>query len=203
MISSSWVEAHAYDAIDKVLRGDRPEDSRIELKGRDVSDIARTARQLAAHANAARGEPIIWVFGVSENAREVDGVEMGEFSTWISRVEKHFNGPPPHMVYQLHRQRDDKTIVILAFDTRGAPFVVCNPKFNQERGHPQFEVPWRYGTRTKSAARSELIRFLAPLAEVPECELVDCELVSTIGIVGNRERDLSRVDGVHSIKRSW
>jgi hypothetical protein len=39
-----------------------------------VDDLAKAAVQIAGHANAARGESIVWIFGVDEAGREVPGV---------------------------------------------------------------------------------------------------------------------------------
>lgn len=52
---------------------------------------------------------------------------------------------------------DDKTIVALLFETTSAPFVIKVP--NSDR----LEIPWREGTRTRSATRAEVLRMLSLL----------------------------------------
>ena len=53
--------------VDRVLRNQKNEDDRIELKGVWPEPSGRrTARQLAGHANAARGERVLWIVGLSE-----------------------------------------------------------------------------------------------------------------------------------------
>ena len=51
----------------KVGRNEPVEDGRVELKSDfpSTENIEKYAHQLAAHANAARGSNILWVFGHS------------------------------------------------------------------------------------------------------------------------------------------
>jgi len=58
-------------------------------------------------------------------------------------------------------------VVALLFETTRAPYVVKNP----DGGTVQLEVPWRDGTSVRSARRSDLIRMLVPLQQVPEVEI--------------------------------
>jgi hypothetical protein len=65
------------------------------------------------------------------------------------------------------------TIVALLFETDRAPFVLKNPHFGSRENDPiAFEVPWREGTETRSADRSELLRILSPVAELPQFEVL-------------------------------
>ena len=57
------------------------------------------------------------------------------------------------------------TIVALLFETDRAPFVV-----KAQNGY--LEVPWREGTRTNSARRSDLVRLLAPVVRLPRFEIM-------------------------------
>jgi hypothetical protein len=202
MITQAWLEAQVNDAIERVLRGSRPEDTRIELKGGEVKNIQRTARQLAAHANAARGEPIVWIIGLNENDRRVDGERVGEFSTWIAQIESCFSGAPPYVVLHRSIAHEGKDVLGIVFDTKYAPFVIKNPTFATDKDNQEFEVPWRYGTRAFSAKKSELVRILVPLAELPECELLSCELCTATSIMFTNKKSLTLNAKVYVISRT-
>lgn len=58
------VEEKVLNAVETVLAGGSVEDSRIECKS-DWPSVDKV-RQLAGHANAARGETIIWIIGIDE-----------------------------------------------------------------------------------------------------------------------------------------
>lgn len=62
---------------------------------------------------------------------------------------------------------DGVTVVALLIDTERAPFVVKN----SAGGHIDHEVPWREGTATRSARRSDLVRLLAPVVHLPAAEV--------------------------------
>ena len=65
-----------------------------------------------------------------------------------------------------------QSVVAVLFDTERAPFTVKNPAFGQTGGGPvELEVPWRDGTRIRSARRSELVQLLSPLAERPSLDV--------------------------------
>lgn len=201
MTSVPWLQAQILEAIEQVLRGGRPEDSRLELKSGEVSNIPRTARQLAAHANAARGEPLVWIVGLNERDRLVDGAQIGDFAEWISKIESWFNGSPPHVVLHRYVAHEGKDVLGIVFDTKAAPFVVKNPSFGIDKENVEFEVPWRYGTRAQSAKKSELLRLLVPLTELPECELVDCRMLTRSSTLKPRSLTLTLEANVYIIAR--
>lgn len=58
-------------------------------------------------------------------------------------------------------------VLALAFETDEAPYVV-----KASEGLVDLEVPWRDGTTTQSAKRSELLRILMPSALAPDAELL-------------------------------
>ncbi len=60
------LEAWVLQLIELLDRGARVEDARVELKA-DWPEPARAARRIAGHANAAHGDPILWVIGVDEH----------------------------------------------------------------------------------------------------------------------------------------
>ncbi len=156
------IEAWALRVIDSVKGGASNEDSRVELK-REWIEPKKAARRLAAHANAAGGEPILWVIGVDQKSGVVGAPQL-ELSNWWSAVQADFSELAPEMK-DLVITADGHTVTALLFATDRAPFVV-----NATGG--LLEVPWREGTRTNSAKRSDLLRLLVPTLRVPTFEVL-------------------------------
>jgi len=76
----------------------------------------------------------------------------------------------------------EKTVAALCFDTSRAPFVVKNPAFGKTEGGPvKWEVPWREGTKTRSASRNDLVLLLSPLSKLPKIEILDADMCLTSG----------------------
>lgn len=159
------------------------EDFRVEVKSEWPTDFAKAARRIAGHANAAHGEPILWVIGVDEEAGTIPGAPRNEVSTWYPSIQKQFEGLSPDvtdMVVPVEGESVD--VVALLFDTSRAPFVVKNPAFNQTGGGPvEFEIPWREGTRIRSARRSDLLKILVPLQKLPAIDALSGKVHSWIG----------------------
>lgn len=150
----------ASEIIDRVKRGQPHEDSRVELKAAWPDDFNKTARQIAGHANAAGGEPVLWLIGVDEK-NGVVGVLHNELSNWRARLATEFDDLVPAM-QDLNLTIEGKTAVALLFETDQAPYVVRNEKFDKpERGRVQFEVPWREATSTRSARRRDLLKLFS------------------------------------------
>jgi len=167
------IENWALAIIERVESRQPIEDSRIELKASWPDDPKKTARQIAGHANAARGEPILWLIGVDENAGQVPGADFVEFSSWYARVRASFDELTPEPV-SLNVPVGSATVVALYFETDRAPYVVKNP----QGGMVQREVPWRVATGVTSATRSQLLRLLSPLQKLPQVEIVGAVLVA-------------------------
>ena len=159
------IESLAIDAIARLLSGKPNEDSRIEFKAKWPDLHQKAARQIAAHANAARGEPILWIIGVDQNAKDVIGVEQLEVSTWYEKIKSFFDDMHAPTLKDLNFAYDNKQVVALQFDTERFPFVV---KYSNEI----LEVPWREGTRTRSASRFDLLKLLIPLQYLPNLEVL-------------------------------
>ncbi|MEQ9669114.1 AlbA family DNA-binding domain-containing protein [Coleofasciculus sp. G2-EDA-02] len=177
-MNSIQIESWALRVIDCVKKGQPNEDFLVELK-RDWIEKEKAARRIAGHANAARGENILWLIGVDEN-QGVIGVNATDLASWYSTVESCFNELAPRMT-PLNIPVDGKTVVALLFETDRAPFVVKNPVYgSKDAGAVELEVPWRENTLIRSARRSDLIRLLAPLERLPEIEIIDCDLTATI-----------------------
>jgi hypothetical protein len=183
-MNSRQIESWALRVIDCVKKGQPNEDFLVELK-RDWIEKEKAARRIAGHANAARGENILWLIGVDEK-QGVIGVNATDIASWYSTVESCFNELAPRMI-PLNIPVDGKTVVALLFETDRAPFVVKNPVYGSKgAGAVELEVPWRENTSVRSARRSDLIRLLAPLERLPEIEIIDCDLTATIEKTDNQ-----------------
>lgn len=168
------IEVWALRIVTQVEAGQRIEDTKVELKA-TWPNAVKAARRIAGHANAARGEPILWLVGVDQTAGAV-GAPREELANWYPQVKAQFDGLAPRLT-DLNVPVGDKTITALLFETDRAPFVVKNPAYNQPGGGPvQYEVPWREGTSIRSARREDLVRLLAPLQQVPDFEILEASL---------------------------
>jgi hypothetical protein len=160
------VEYWACQVVDRVLRKEPVEDDNVELKSDWPVDYAGAARRIAAHANGARLEPILWILGIDEKAAVVKGASSVDPATWWAKVTAEFvDGWTPE-VSVFAFPHSDRTVVALLFRTDGAPYLVRAP-------NERFEIPWRGSTHTRSARRSELFSILYPAASQPVVELLD------------------------------
>lgn len=167
------IELWVHRVAQQVERNQHTEDSFVELKAQWPSD-ADAARQIAAHANAARGEPILWIIGIDEE-NGPRGADPVEFSNWFAAVKKHFESVYPEPC-DVNVTLGDKVVVAVLFATDQAPYVVRNKAYGK-CGSVEWEVPWREARSTRSARREDLLRLLAPLVNVPEFELLNASLV--------------------------
>jgi hypothetical protein len=163
----SWV----LQIVGRVESGQPIEDSRVELKA-EWPDPKKAARQIAGHANAAHGVPILWLIGIDEGQAKVVGAANTEMADWYSQVKSQFNGLAPRVMVDLNVPTKSGAVVALLFETDRAPFVVANPA----GGAIQFEVPWRENRATRTADRSDLIKILSPLQLLPDIELLGAVL---------------------------
>ncbi|MGI4788793.1 MAG: AlbA family DNA-binding domain-containing protein, partial [Janthinobacterium lividum] len=153
--------------LDRVEAKQPVEDVRVELKRDWPPDNKKAARRIAGHANAARGEPILWIIGVDEGAGRIIGADLSEAASWFNSVKANFDELAPE-VTTLNVPVNGVTVVALYFETDRAPFVIKSP----DGGAIQREVPWREATGVNSATRSQLIRLLSPLQKRPEIEVI-------------------------------
>ena len=169
------IENWVLKIIEQVESGQPNEDFRVELKAH-WPDAQKAARQIAGHANAAHGEPILWLIGVDEE-KGVVGVNNEELANWYAQVRAEFDGLAPKLLRDLNVPVAGITVVALLFDTDRAPYLVKNPAYGQPNGGPvQLEVPWREGRSTRSASRSDLLRILSPIQKNPSFELLNAWL---------------------------
>lgn len=188
------VEHWILSIADRVRAGLRNEDSRVELK-RELTPAGKAARQIAALANAARGEPALWIIGLDE----IDGVigcTPGDLAAWWPQVTSQFESLAPELI-DLTVPMGSVTLLGLLFGTERVPYVVKNPRFGTTDGGPvEFEVPWREGTATRSARRGDLIRILVPVSRAPHVEPLDLRLVA---YWGQWEKDQRRIEATIDI----
>src|SRR4051794_17777974 len=90
------IEVWARAVIDRVQAKERNEDSRVELKRDWLTDYNKAARRLAAHANASRGEPILWLICVDED-KGVCGASPTDTADWLARVKSEFQETAPEL----------------------------------------------------------------------------------------------------------
>lgn len=159
------IEAWVYRIIKAVKNGVHKEDSRVELKS-DWLSPEKAARRIAAHANSAGSDEVLWLIGVDEK-KGVVGVEYNDLAEWFDKVKTLFDGVYPAMI-DLNFDIEEKTIVALLFDTTRKPYLVKNIT----KGTPLLEVPWREGTSTRSANRGELFSILSPAVKKPKFEIL-------------------------------
>jgi hypothetical protein len=170
MMKSIEIESWALRICEQVDQHVLVEDVRVEIKA-TWPDAVKTARRLAGHANAARGEAILWLVGADED-RGVVGANYEELSNWFSVVQSQFDDIAPSL-QNLNISYHGKTVAALCFDTSRFPYVVKNSAFKNAAGGPvELETPWREGTKTRSATRSDLVLLLSPLVRIPKFEIL-------------------------------
>jgi hypothetical protein len=168
------LEGWALQVLDRVVAGSPLEDSRVELKA-TLIEPDKAARRIAGHANAAHGEPILWLIGVDE-VTGIVGIGQADSARWLGMVNTYFQGSTP-AVLDLVVPYQNSTILALQFETHLAPFLVRNPLFGNKPGHTiEYEVPWREGTKVRTARREDLLRILLPRSRVPEIEIISADL---------------------------
>lgn len=177
------IEAWALSVIERVEKGQPIEDSRVELKAAWI-EPGKAARRIAGHANAAGGEPILWLVGVDEAAGTVPGVNFADLSSWYNAVRAAFDELAPEPI-SINVPANGVTVAALYFETDRAPYVVKN----LAGGAIHREVPWREATCIKSATRSQLLRLLSPLQRLPDVEVFNASLtaVQTQDVDENRQ----------------
>lgn len=164
------IENWALQIIDRVNKKQPVEDDRIELKSTWIDPI-KAARRIAGHANAARGEHILWLIGVDEN-EGVKGVDYKDYAEWFSKVNSQFDENLSPEGTCINIPYEGLTVAAILFETDRAPYVVKNPIGTAIH----FEVPWRSNTSTKTANRSQLLQILLPSQNIPKIELLSCQL---------------------------
>ena len=162
----SEIEYRVHQVIEALQQGAPVEDSLVEVKSKWPDEAFKAARRIAGHANAARGEPVLWIIGLDEQ-EGVTGADFNEFAGWWGQVESHFDQGVAPDPMPLNIPTEDGVVVAIHFETSRSPFVVKNP----EGGRISREVPWRRATAVQSARRSDLIDLLVPVSRTPKVEV--------------------------------
>jgi len=155
------------DVVETVVAGGRVEDDRVEAKRQWPSDHRRAARQIAGLANAAAGEPILWIVGLDEDEHQVRNPGDVEPSNWWNQVSSRFSDVPPDLTL-LRVPMPHGPVAALWMETGRTPYVVTT----DGAGGVDREVPWRRGTSLRSAHRSEILRSVIREAETPQLDLI-------------------------------
>ena len=167
-MNRNLIEARVLQFADRLKSKQPIEDDHLELK-REWLLPDKAARRLAGHANASRGEPILWLIGIDEKAGTIPGADANELSNWWAGVQGRFaDNVCPDLVTSVNVQVDDAVVVAMYFHTDRAPYVVKN----SGGGGITAEVPWRVGNSTYSATRSQLLRVLTPVHRLPQVEVL-------------------------------
>lgn len=167
------LELQVIECLQRIHEGLRIEGSIFEVKSTWPDASQRTARQLAGLSNAARGEDVVWLIGVDEDASAVVGATREDLATWWPSVQKYFaDNVCPEMLHSidLHDDVSGLSIVVLAFGTNAGPYVVNLPAVKGVAADR--EVPWREGTSTRSATRGQLLKLLVPQISLPTIEII-------------------------------
>ncbi len=174
------IEFRVLDIIDRLEKGQPIEDDTVELKAEWPRDHFRAARRIAAHANSARGEPIMWLIGIDEK-KGVVGADFEELSIWFAKIRSRFDQLMAPNLISLSIPYNGKTVVALVFETERSPFVIRIP---DSTGIITHEVPWREANSTRSARRSDLIKLLYPIQKKPDIEILDGKIELQRAIAG-------------------
>ncbi|MFJ5217221.1 hypothetical protein ACIP98_21165 [Streptomyces sp. NPDC088354] len=168
-------------AVERVLTGLGNEDSLIEFKS-EWPDASK-ARQLAGHANSARGEEIVWIIGVDEKARTLTAPEPPDLAKWWAQLSKRFDGQvAPEITDLAVPVGDGGLVTALLFQTDRSPYLVT-----VHGGAVEREIPMRDGTRTRSATRFEVLKLLSPAASVPQLAVLEASAEASETSVRGRE----------------
>jgi hypothetical protein len=190
LVDTSEIEAWTLRVVERLRSGGQLEDRRVELKREwpkpEAGSYSKTARQLAALANANHPENVLWLVGLDEKRREVVGAGAVETARWWSMVGSCFGGDPPDLA-DVVVAVGDKTVVALCFGTATAPYVVKNPLHGTAAGQMiASEVPWREGTSVQTIRKHELRALLMPRPTLPEI-MVHSASLSLFTKMGNHD----------------
>lgn len=177
------IEAWALRIISEAKQGRRVEDSLVELKAA-FPDPYKAARRIAAHANSAHGEQILWIIGIDEKTNKITNIDLTELSKWWAKVKSFFDSIPPDFT-DIILSTPEGELQLLLFNTIASPYVVRNPVFGtKEAGPIEREVPFREGTSVRSSTREDLIQILVPRMKLPEVEILNA--TASVNIPGNK-----------------
>jgi hypothetical protein len=167
------LEAWASEIVQSVGRKQLQEDDRIEFKSEWPSDHYKIARQIAGMANAAGGHEVVLLIGVNpEKPQPFIGTGGTDPSEWLPGVLKQFSEGhcPDHVVFQ--PRFGEYHCVAIVFDSSNAPFLIKNSSYGTSGHVINAELPWRSGTNTRTARRSEILSLMHRNAGRPHLEIL-------------------------------
>lgn len=166
------IEMWANRVLNSIDKSGLAEDHRVELK-REWIRSNDAARRIAAHANSAPDDTILWLIGIDEKTGKASGIQPEDLADWWPKVEAEFAeriAPEPTAINML---RDGVPFVAIAFKTDRAPYLVHNESFGKLKGQNMaWEVPFRIGTETRTATRAQLLGLISPALYLPKVELI-------------------------------
>ena len=182
------------EIVTRVVGGGRAEDDSVECKAQWPTDADKAARRIAAISNTARGDEAMWLVGLDENGHRVEPLDQTDPANWWSAVESKFADGIAPGIRIMNVPTEHGLVVCLHYETDRAPYVVnLNPnKF----GGLTREVPWRDGTRTRTAKRHELLSMMSAATAAPELEVLKCGLTFRQGATQFNIRDGSVLSDV-------
>lgn len=162
-MKTSDAERWAVEVLNGIDRGARREDDRVELKRQPKATALENARRIAGHANQVREGQILWLFGIDEDGtRHPLPSILADPNEWWPPIAACFDDVAPSPVFA-----SVDGLLAVGFDTERVPFVIRHSDQIVSR-----EVPWREGTRVRSANRFDLLRLLVPVASQPQLTLL-------------------------------
>jgi hypothetical protein len=185
------LEARVLGLVEHALDHRRIEDDRVECKAVWPTDHRKAARQIAGLANAAAGEPVLWLVGLDEDAGLIVETGAVEPSAWWGQTRKTFTEVSPEVTWLQVPIVGRGIITALQFSTDRAPYLVTT----DGRGGVDREIPWRSAGSTRSAHRSEILRAVVGEAQVPQIEpiLGHCRVTTPSHFDGQLKRPSLKV----------
>lgn len=163
------VEVRAIQILDRLEKGGLREDSLVELK-REISEPYKIARRIAGHCNAARCDTVLWIIGADEKDGVV-GWSSPDLAEFLPKVWRFFEGHYPSCI-DVHFEYNGEQCTVLAFDTSRPPYLVKNENFGGNGVVIEREIPWREGTRLRTATRADVLRLILDQTKLPDVEIL-------------------------------
>ncbi len=168
MQTSIETEIWAMRVLERIRNGTFSEDSLVECK-REISDHYKVARRIAGHCNAERGETVLWLIGVDER-NGITGWSRPDMASLLPQIWSHFEGDAP-VTNIVNITQGDVKLTALAFHSTRPPYIVKNPDHGTKGHVIDREIPWRDGTRIRTARREEVMMLLLEHSLAPQIEI--------------------------------
>lgn len=163
---------------------------------------AKAGRELAAQANAARGQALLWLLrekpvrkGAQPAAGKSTAFTRPALEAWVQEMRMTFEGVPPQIeVLELVGPQGEPAVAVHV-ETDRAPFVVYQraPAGKKARAERHTEVLWQEADVVRPIRRAELVRLVTPLRDLPEFEI----LLGELSFYKNVNRNLDPRNAYH------